>query len=343
MGAGNWARSWGPIVKACQRVEIAGWVDIRPDAAAQAAQRLGLEKIHTGTDLDRAIALARPDFVINLSVPTAHRDVSIEAMEAGLPVLCEKPMAASMEQAREMVAVSERTGRLLMISQQRTHDPRLWAMRRLIDDRVGPLAILNSDFYIGHPTGAFHHDMPSPLLLDMAIHTFDAARSICGADPVAVYCEHFNPPWSWWKGNASTTAIFEMTGGLRYTYRGSWCSQGFRTSWQSSWRAVGPHGTALWDGETAPEAELVAEIGVFPASVTRIVQEPETDGPVSLSRPLNAFLDALDTGERPLGECHDNIKSLAMVFGAIESAMSGRRVALEPEPVAAQPPLPRMG
>ena len=87
----------------------------------------------------------------------------------------------------------------------------------------------------------------------------------------------------------------------------------------------------------------MAEIGVFPASVTRIVQEPETDGPVSLSRPLNAFLDALDTGERPLGECHDNIKSLAMVFGAIESAMSGRRVALEPEPVAAQPPLPRMG
>src|SRR5712691_2326187 len=41
------------------------------------------------------------------------------------------------------------------------------------------------------------------------------------------------------------------------------------------------------------------------------------------------FLYALKTGATPMGECHDNIKSLAMVFGAIESAATGRRIKVE--------------
>ena len=41
---------------------------------------------------------------------------------------------------------------------------------------------------------------------------------------------------------------------------------------------------------------------------------------------LRDFLNALRTGDTPQGECHDNIKSLAMVFGAIESASSGKKV-----------------
>lgn len=79
--------------------------------------------------------------------------------------------------------------------------------------------ILTADFFIGAHFGGFRDAMPSPLLLDMAIHTFDAARYLSGADPLAVYCDEFNPAWSWYAGNACATAIFEMTGGLRYVYR----------------------------------------------------------------------------------------------------------------------------
>ena len=50
--------------------------------------------------------------------------------------------------------------------------------------------------------------MPHVLLLEMAIHTFDAARLILGADPVSVYCKEWNPPGSWYKQNASAVAIF---------------------------------------------------------------------------------------------------------------------------------------
>ena len=325
VGAGGMGRTWGKNLKSCDEVEIAGWIDIRADAAAQAVEELELVGVHTGDDLARALAELRPDFVVDVTIPEAHRDVTLEALAAGVPVLGEKPMADSMEHAREMVAASERAGKLYMVSQSRRYNGRIQAMRRLIADHLGPLGILNSDFYIGAHFGGFRDEMPSPLLLDMAIHTLDAARFLCGADPVAVYCEEFNPSWSWYQGSAAATAIFEMTGGLRYTYRGSWCSEGRHTSWEGEWRAVGANGSATWDGHGDPVGEVVTATGGFHPQT-----EPRTAGavdvPPGIAGSLRDFLNALRTGATPMGECHDNIKSLAMVFGAIESARTGRRV-----------------
>jgi predicted dehydrogenase len=238
-------------------------------------------------------------------------------------------MADSMARARAMVAASERAGRLYMVSQSRRYDARIHAYRALIRERVGAPGILNSDFYIGAHFGGFRDEMASVLLLDMAIHTLDQARYISGADPVAVYCEEFNPAWSWYKGDASATALFEMTGGLRYTYRGSWCSEGKNTSWECDWRAVGPHGTALWDGHGAPSADVVTGAGGFVRETQPHTADVPADVPGGIAGSLRDFLHALETGATPMGECHDNIKSLAMVFAAIESSAAGRRVPVE--------------
>lgn len=329
VGAGGMGRAWGRNLKECEQTEIVGWVDIRPDAAAQAADELQLASLHTGVDLGRALAETKPDFVVDVTVPEAHRDVTVQALAAGLPVLGEKPMAHSMEAAREMVAASEQANRLYMVSQSRRYDARIHAYRKLIAESVGPLGILNSDFYIGAHFGGFRDEMDSPLILDMAIHTFDAARYLSAADAVAVYCDEFNPPWSWYRGDVCATAIFEMTDGLRYTYRGSWCAEGLPTSWEADWRAVGPQGTATWDGHGAPVAGVVTEAGGFHAKTETRTAEAAQDVPGGIVGSLRDFLRALETGAAPMGECHDNIKSLAMVFGAIESAKTGRRAAIQ--------------
>jgi len=331
VGASGMGRAWGRNLRDCAEVEVAGWVDLRPEAAAQAAAEHGLGDIHVGADLEAAIAATRPDFVVDVTVPEAHHDVTVAALGASLPVLGEKPMASTLEQAREMVAASERAGRLYMVSQSRRYNRRLAALRALIAEHLGsPLGILNSDFYLGPHFGGFRDRMDSPLLLDMAIHTLDAARYLSGADPVAVYCEEFNPPWSWYAGNACATAIFELTGGLRYTYRGSWCGEGRPTSWEAEWRAVGPRGSATWDGHGAPVAEVVTgrEPDAFEARVERREGAlPPAEGfGEGIAGSLHDFLHALCTGATPMGECHDNIKSLAMVFAAIESARTGRRI-----------------
>lgn len=329
VGAGGMGKAWGRNLAGCEEVELAGWVDIRPEAAAAAAEEQKLNPAYTGDDLSRAIATVKPDFVVDVTIPEAHKAVTLTALAAGIPVIGEKPMAESMASAREMVAASEKANKLYMVSQSRRYDARLHAYKKLITDHVGTLGILNSDFYIGAHFGGFRDEMPSPLLLDMAIHTVDAARYLCDADPVAVYCDEFNPEWSWYKGDVSATAIFEMSGGLRYTYRGSWCAEGRHTSWEGEWRAVGPHGTATWDGHDAIQADIVRDPTGFHAvtdSIAGVVEEGVHGG---IAGSLRDFLNALKTGATPMGECHDNIKSLAMVFAAIESAALKQRIPVE--------------
>lgn len=328
VGAGGMGRTWGNNLKDHPEVEVAGWVDIRPGAAAEAADSLELSGLHAGDDLGKALAETKPDFVVDVTIPEAHRDVTLQALAAGVPVLGEKPMADSMESARAMVAASEKAGKLYMVSQSRRYDARIHAYRKLIVEQIGEVGILNSDFYIGAHFGGFRDEMASVLLLDMAIHTLDAARYVSGADPVSVYCEEFNPSWSWYKGDASATALFEMTGGLRYTYRGSWCSEGKNTSWEADWRAVGQKGTALWDGTGAPSADVVTQSDGFIRGTEPRPMEVASDVPSGIAGSLRDFLNALQTGQTPMGECHDNIKSLAMVFAAIESSALGKRIAV---------------
>lgn len=328
VGAGGMGRQWASNLASFDKVDLAGWVDIRPGAVAEAASRLSLEVAYTGTDLEQALAELKPDFLVDVTIPEAHHDVTLAALAAGVPVLGEKPMADTLERARAMVAASERTGVLYMVSQSRRYNAQLHALRRLIGEQVGALGILNADFYIGAHFGGFRDEMPSPLVLDMAIHTFDAARFLSGADPVAVYCEEFNPPWSWYRGASAATAMFEMTGGLRFTYRGCWCAEGRMTSWESEWRAVGERGSATWDGQGAPVADTLVRSEAFFSEMAPHVAEVEAI-PEGIAGSLRDFVHALETGATPMGECHDNIKSLAMVFAAIESAATGRRVRID--------------
>lgn len=330
VGAGGLARSqWATTIQRSDGAEIAGWIDIVPGAAEEAARGAGLDDIYTGTDLDTALDAVQPDFVVDVTVPSAHHDVVIHSLEFGVPVLGEKPMADSMGRARAMVEASERTGNLYTVSQMRRYDQNLIALRGLIENTIAPLGILNSDFYIAAHMDPFRHGLEHILLLDMAVHIFDAARYLSGSDAATVYCDEFNPPWSWFRGKAAATCLFEMANGIRYTFCGCWCAEGHHTSWESEWRAIGKGGTAVWDGYNAPTAEIPAIPEGFVWQHQRIVAETR---PIErfFAGSLQDFLHALDTGETPQGECHDNIKSLAMAFGAIESAEKGCKVGFAP-------------
>ena len=329
VGAGGMGQGWAKnLVAHSDKVSLAGWVDIREGAAAAAAEKHKISGLWMGTELEKAIAEVQPDFVVDVTIPEAHHDVTLTALAHGIPVIGEKPMAHSMEAARAMVAASDKSGKLYMVSQSRRYDNRILAYRRLIEKTCGSLGILNADFAIGAHFGGFRDEMDHVLLLDMAIHSFDQARYLSGADPVSVYAEEFNPAWSWYKGAASAICLFEMANGLRFTYRGSWCAEGLHTSWECEWRATGDTGTALWDGNDILKGAKVVGTEGFHRE-TQSTEEPITEeisGGIAGS--LEDFLHALDTGATPMGECHDNIKSLAMVFGAVESATTGKRVAI---------------
>jgi predicted dehydrogenase len=325
VGAGGIADAWFPPL-AKEKVEVVAVVDLVKERAEQRIAKYRLKAL-ASDNLDKVLREAKADFAVDLTLPEAHGQVTCKCLRAGLAVVGEKPMASSMAEARRMVRTSEAAGRLYMVSQSRRWEPKHDALARTVAaGAIGDLTTLNCDFFLGAHFGGFRDEMPSPLILDMAIHQFDMARLIGGADPVRVYAEEFSPKGSWYKGDVAANAVFEMTGGVRFAYRGSWCAEGCHTSWNGDWRIIGSKGTLIYDHDKDPYGEVVAGNEGFnrPKKPVKIARSPVRF--TGMHGALREMLAFLRTGRRPQCECHDNIKSLAMVFAAIESSHSGKRV-----------------
>ena len=245
-------------------------------------------------------------------MPAAHFAVTASALRLGLPVLGEKPLAETLPQALTLAALSSLTGTPFVVSQSRRFEPHLVAFKASFGS-LGPVGSLTTEFYRGPHFGGFRETMAHPLLLDMAIHAFDTARYLLDDEPVSVYCDAYNPSWSWYAGSAAANALFRFASGARYSYLASWCATGRDTSWNGSWRAVGARGTALWDGDHDPSSGAGAASSLLS----------------SISGSLAVFVDALRTGRRPATDVHRNVLSLAMVLCAVESADTGALVRLD--------------
>lgn len=326
VGAGTLGPHWARELVERPDCELVGWIDQDPIRARNHAAAMGLPALPAGPDLDETLERLRPDFIVNVTPPVAHHAVTVAALGSGTAVLSEKPLAATAPEAADMVATADRNERLLMVSQNRRYQPGLIAYRRAVE-HLGPLTSLGCAFYRPHREAAeFLFSFAHPLLLDMAIHLFDAARAITGADPMSVYCDAWNPSWSWYAGPAAASAVFEMSGDLRFSFDGNWAADGFETSWTGSWRAVGERGTATWDGDVA----VAADVGPgAPPFVVEPIVPPPADRFQGLAAALDEFVTALRTGRIPQGECHDNVKSLAMCHAAVASASTGERVAID--------------
>ncbi|MDP6054757.1 MAG: gfo/Idh/MocA family oxidoreductase, partial [Candidatus Latescibacteria bacterium] len=125
--------------------------------------------------------------------------------------------------------------------------------------------------------------------------------------------------------------IFEMTDGVIYTYRGSWCAEGLNTTWECDWRVIGNGGSALWDGAVDVKAVAVDNSeGFISPGVAIAISPPEEIEFTGHRGLIRDFIDHIKgDGDVPQTVCTDNIKSLAMVHAAIESAETGRKVEIE--------------
>lgn len=329
-GCGGMARTWVKYALERPDTEIVALVDIYPESARAMAERYGLSCV-LHTDLAQAIEQSGANLVFDATIPASHHQVVRTALEAGCHVFGEKPMAATMEEARDLIRVAEAAGRTHAVMQNRRYNAGIRALRGLVGGgTIGRVGYVGADFFLGPRFGGFRDAMDSPLILDMAIHTFDQARFITGADPVSVYCQEFNPPGSWYAGNAAAVCIFEMSDGSVFCYRGSWCAEGAPTSWESAWRLTGERGTAIWDGEHAPYAEVptAGQEGEFFRDCERIEATSDWTGREGHDGCLDEMFSALEEGRRAETDGRDNIHSMAMVLGAILSAKTGRKIQL---------------
>ena len=333
VGCGDISRTWLRAVRDIPELEIVGLVDIRPQAAKQLAVEFELEQnVAIAEELGSALDHTGAEVVFNCTVPEAHLAVTLDALERGCHVLTEKPLADSMVHARQLVDAAQTAGRLLAVVQNRRYDARIRQLRHFLrSGALGSITTVHSDFFMGAHTNSFRDRIEHPLLLDMAIHTFDAARLITGADPVSVYCHEWNPAGSWYDGDASLVAIFEMSAGIVYTYRGSWCAEGLNTTWESDWRIMGERGAVTWDGADDFRVEVVDKTGSFYSEMKQVKIPSYNAGDKTGGHGgvIREFIRCVRLGGTPETVGTDNIRSLAMVFAAIQSTGLHRAVAVD--------------
>ncbi len=323
--SGHWLRSKATTKNA----KVVGFMDINLEAAQKRAAEFGAKGAIAGTDLKQIIRETGAELLIDCSIPEAHYQNTMTALKMGLHVIGEKPMADSMPHAKAMLAAAATAKRVYAVMQNRRYMPGIQRVRNALKAGIiGKVHTVQSDFFTGPHFGGFRDKMKHPLILDMAIHTFDQARFISGADAQAVYCRAFNPAGSWYAHGASANAIFEMNKGITYVYNGSWCNTGRHTSWECDWRIIGTKGAITWDGGDNIECELMGEDGGWlrkskSATIPKKFDRKAVGGHTAC---INAFFEAIRTGKKPMTHCGDNIKSLAMVHGAIKSDSLGRRI-----------------
>lgn len=310
VGAGAMGGEWIRMLARSPHAEAVGVVDLDVGLAASTAASAGLPDVVVGASVAEVAARSGAAAAINVTVPQAHRVVNEQALRAGLPVLCEKPLAPTVAEALRQVALADVTGELLMVSQSRRYFTHLAAFREAVRS-LGPLATVTAQFFHADHEPGFREQMAHPLLVDMSIHHFDQLRYLTGDEPVAVRCSSWNPPWSWYAGDAAASAEFELTSGARFVYAGSRCTPGLQTSWNADWRVYAERGAAAWDGD--------AVVGVEADGV--VIDVPS--GREGIEGSLEEFVTALRAGTTPQNEVRANVLSLAMVEGAIRSSERG--------------------
>ena len=333
-GCGMMANTW--IEYALQRndCQIVAFIDIIEAHAQEKNEKYQLS-IPIYTTLKKAMVSQPIDIVFDITPPDQHFEMVKTALEGGCHVFGEKPMSDSLANSYKLVEIANTTGKEYFVMQNRRYLPYIYGFKKFLQSgELGNIGQLSANFQLNPHFGGFREDMESPLIADMAIHTFDAARFLLNKSPVSVYCKEFNPSWSWYKGDASAICIFEMEDGSIFDYRGCWCANGLNTTWESEWRASCEKGSALWDGAQ----KMYYEIEGLGSKKTGLADEENNSNeqikeisPFALPNEahygcIDEMFESLKLGKRPQTDCRDNIKSIEMVFKAIESAKTNKVV-----------------
>lgn len=318
-----WGRSWTGLVAEAPGVELAAVVDPAPEA------RRSTDVAPAYEVLEEALAGVECDAVLVASPPGTHHAVAKAALEAGKHVLCEKPLATSLQDAFDLVETAERAERILMVSQNYRYNAPFRAVQRLIvggdlGDLVSIRVVCRRDLGTQFPPDDFRYSMRHPYVLDMSIHHFDLIRAATGRDISNVSARSWRVPDSTFVHDPAVAALLDVEGGVPVVYEGDWATRGAETSWNGDWEIVGEDGRLLWSGGTGDRGvgEVVLERwGEEPGPV----EQPDLEF-VEREATLQALREAVEGGEPPETSAADNVKSLAAMIGCVRSIESGEPV-----------------
>lgn len=129
-GMGSWHHSM--IKERIPAIEVVGAYDIREERQ----EEIRKQGIHSYASLDELLADKSINLVTIATPNNFHKLYSIACMESGKNVVCEKPVAMNQEELKDMIKVSERTGKIFTIHQNRRWDKDYVIVKKIIEDNT---------------------------------------------------------------------------------------------------------------------------------------------------------------------------------------------------------------
>jgi predicted dehydrogenase len=173
VGVGHLGRYHALKYRDLPDVDLVGVADVRPDRAEAVAREVGTEPFHHFREL-----VGRVD-VVTVAVPTTeHHEVARGLLESGIHVLVEKPIAATLEEAEDLVDAARRAGALLQVGHLERFNPTIQALRSRLRD---PL-FLECHRISPYPGRGVDVDV----VLDLMIHDIDLLLDFLDSEVVQV-------------------------------------------------------------------------------------------------------------------------------------------------------------
>ena len=323
-----------PEYIASGRAEIAAFHDLNRERAAELAATYGGKACASFGEL-----LSLPlDAVSICTANHTHAEYAIAALEKGLDVLCEKPMATTLDDCIAMCAAAQKSGRILMIGQnQRLTKTHQKAREIVASGSLGRIVTFQTSFAHGGPEtwsvdpgkNTWFFDSKKAVMgamADLGIHKTDLIDYILG-DTVKAVTAHVTTLDKRGADGAliavddNAMCIYEMASGAVGTMRASWTNYGREDNSTVIQGTLG-----VMRIYTDPDYSIVIER----PDGTRELYELDaiqTNDKQTSSGVIDCFLDSLDAGSCPI-DAQSVLPAMKAVFAALESSAKGQRVTI---------------
>lgn len=180
-----------PAFRNARKSRLVALVSSDRNKAAKLARRFGADRTYTYDEYDACLANPDVQAVFVASANGAHAPESIRAASAGKHVLCEKPMANTLEECRDMIEAARRHHVRLMIAYRKYFEPASVALKAMIDSgKLGRLRLMHSSFtFCLPPEKSWHFSQAAAgggSLVDVGVYAVNTCRWLAGEQPVEV-------------------------------------------------------------------------------------------------------------------------------------------------------------
>ncbi len=324
IGAGAIARVHADRWQKMPGAEIAGYFDIVPEAAQRAVAQYGgrvYDSLHG--------LLADVDAVDICTTAVAHKEPILAAAAAGVPMVCEKPLARRLRDCYEIVETVERTGTPLFVAQVVRFFPQYARAKQLLDSgQLGEPGVIRTVRGGSMPRagGTFHSSYYSDFeqsggtILDVSIHDIDFVRW-CFGEVERVFARGLMFAGEG-KDHALITLRFE-NGALGHI-EGSWAFPPgkFRTRLE----IAGTKGIVEWDSLDRDPMEISLIDPDAGPDVTASSASPLAVEDDPYYGELAHFIECIESRKPFLVSPHDGLMAVKISLAAIESERRGEPV-----------------